>query len=356
MRWLASIVLLAACYGPNVQPGSPCDDTHPCPSVLVCAAATSTCERGEIDGSVPPVDVQSVSDTVIDGCTPSGFDECGDGSDQDCDGSDVSCAANDLPDGAIDITGGGTVTADLLRAQDDIGQHGCGNDGGRDVFYRITLAAPEVYYFDTFGSDFDMTVRVFPGKDCTSLGNAFGSVCSDDTCNSADAQLALSLPAGRSCVVVDKNAAATRGNLVLNIVKGGRAGLPLTSSVTGNTCDATSVWDPTGGCPPDNNVTGGKDIGYFFTACPNETRLVDATTCSATNTFDTVLYVRKTDQPDVACNDDSATCTARPDRPDHADGSVVTSAPIVGPGLAWVVVDGFDLGACGPYTMTSTLH
>jgi hypothetical protein len=349
-------VLLWACYGPTIQPGSPCDADHPCPSSLVCAAATSTCERADVDASAPPADT-GVVDILVDGCTPSGFDECGDGQDQDCDGNDVTCEPNDLPPDAIDITAGGTFTADLRRAHDDVAQHGCGGDGGRDVFYRVTLATAEVYYFDTFGSNFDMTLRVFRGKDCTNLGTALGPACSDDACNSADAQLAVSLPAGTSCVVVDQNMAATDGSLVLNVARGGRDGLALATTVSGDTCNATNVSDPTNMCT-NGNVTGGKDIGYFFTVCPNQTRLVDATTCSSATsyTFDTVLYVRKTGEPDVACNDDSSVCPVRPDRPDHADGSIIKNAAIAGPGLGWVVVDGFQADSCGPYTMTSVLH
>ncbi len=93
---------------------------------------------------------------------------CGNDTDEDCDTLDLACAANDVAGGAIDVTAGGTFTADALAARDDVAPNGCGGDGGRDLFYRVTLGAPQVYYFDTFGSSFDSTIRV-DRKPCATL-------------------------------------------------------------------------------------------------------------------------------------------------------------------------------------------
>lgn len=351
MRW-SLLVGLAACYTPAIHPGSPCDDDHPCPRDLVCSPATLTCERSAADPELPDAAIDAVR---IDGCTPS-FDICGDGLDQDCDGADVACAANDAPADAIDVTAGGVFTADLLRATDLAPQVGCDDRGGVEVFYEVTLAKAEVYYLDTLGSTFDSVVRAYPGKRCTQLGTGTGGTCNDDACAGAASQLAVSLPSGTSCIVVDRADMPTAANLALRVIPGGRDGLALGPNVTGNTCTATNVWDPPSACAEP----GAKDRGYFFTVCPDQDTTVDAKTCASTTSydFDTVLYVQRAGSTTVLrCNDDDDTCPVRTNRTDgHPDGSILnrTVSSVTG-NLFWLVIDGYDAGACGNYTLTNTI-
>jgi len=351
-----TLALWAACYAPKVKPGSPCDDDHPCPRSLICTQGS--CELSEADG--PPAD-----SAPPDGCVPTGEDICGDGIDQDCSGSDAVCAANDMPVGAIDVTAGGTFTADLLLAHDDLASKGCGGDGGREVFYEITLAAPQAYYLDTFGAGFDTSVRVFGGTACAAVGSTQGpQACNDDACGTGESQLAVALPAGTSCLVVDKNEKGgqqpTRGTFQLHVAPGGRTGTQLSpgiSTQTGDTCGATNVWEPTD--PAACNQGHAKDLAYFFTVCPGQTAHLDASTCSnvAATHFDTELYVRPVGKADLVCVDDTNTCTARPDRSDgHPDGSILTNVPAKGPGLFWLVVDGYDTSACGGFQLDANLH
>lgn len=346
--------LIGACYAPDPQPGAPCDDVHPCPRPLLCAVSTSTCARAELDATIDATPDAAIDAPPIPGCTPMGFDTCGDGLDQDCDGQDKPCAVNDVAGGAIEITAGGVFTGDLLLAKDDAPERGCAAAGGRDLYYQIKLTAPEVYYLATFGSNFDTTVRVFPGVSCASLGNQ-QPVCSDDACGGSASQLAAELPAGTSCVVVDQNAAATAGALKLTVVRGGRAGSALPAGVqtlTGDTCTGADL--TTSMC----SDVGGKDLGYYFTVCPGVTSHVDATTCgdpTATH-FDTVLYVRPAGGANLVCDDDGATCGPRTERPDHADGSILADVATSGPGLFWLVVDGFNTSACGGFQLDTNLH
>lgn len=326
---MAGAGAFASCYAPTPRPGSPCDEAHPCPSALVCSAVTQTCEH---PGAAPDADV-SVFDAPPDAC--------------------VECPlVNDSPDTPTDVTGGGAFMANIADdAVDDAPQRGCAGDGGRDVFYTLTLAAPEVYYFDTFGSDFDTSVRVFPGKRCDALGSAFGPVCNDDACGGGASQLAVGLPVGTSCIVVDRNAAAVTGELRLRVTGGGRTGPPLQPRVTGDTCDARDVW------PAPCADPGGRDVGFWFLVCPEETASITATTCTTADyTFDTVLYLTEAGEADaLACNDDDPSCPARPTRPDQVDGSKLTGL-VQGPALGWLVLDGFDRAGCGPFTIDNLIE
>jgi hypothetical protein len=351
MRLLALCVLSAGCYAPKVQTGAPCDDAHPCPSSLVCAQATQTCET--MDSIVPPdasIDAR-IDAAPADGCTPTGFDVCNDGIDQDCVGGDAVCVSNDRPGDAIDATNGITATVDMFLATDDTSNEGCNGDGGHDVFYKVTINGPEVYYVDTFGSDHDTSVRIFAGVACTALQDKLPTECDDDSCGGGASQLAASLPAGTSCIVADQNANQNRSDLHIRIVRGGRDGTPLGNGLqtrSGNTCDAQPVMDPADMCAEPN----AQDEAFFFFACPNDTVHLDASTCDATTDFDSVLYVREVGAvTDIDCNDDAdAGC------PVHDTASIITNVPFTGPGMAWLVVDGFTDGSCGTYKLTTDLN
>lgn len=339
MRGIAWLVLAGACYAPHPQPGSPCQDDN-CPTPLVCSTVTQTCELpGGIDAAVVhPVEA---------GCMPTG-EICGDGIDQDCDGVDPNCATNDGPGNPIDVTAGGAFTANAMIARDDVRPFGCGGDGGRDLFYKVVLQAPQVYYLDTFGSSFDSVVRVF-AKPCAMVGDgADARACVDDACGLAQSQVAVSLPAGESCIVVDQRTGdEANGTLALRVTKGGRDGEALPRGVsthTGDTCDAKNVEDPV-----DQNCDGpgqdGKDVAYFFAACPGEVLHLDADTCNGTTDFDSVLYVRRVAGMQIGCDDDTCGNRAR-----------LENVTISNSLLYWLIVDGFDPGSCGPYQLDSDLR
>ncbi len=354
---LWGVLVVAACYAPHLEPGSPCD-TGPCPAGLVCSPATLTCEL-EAAAAVNDASLASDSLVLIDGCTPAP-EICGNGTDEDCDGVDAPCPANDAPGGAIDVSAGGTFTANVSAATNDANETGCGGDGGRDVFYSITLPTAEVIYLDTFGSNFGTSVRIYAGKTCGVIGG--NPSCTHTSCGGTQAQIALQLPQGTSCIVVDQHAGDTHGALALNVKRGGRRGQPLQGGVqtaTGDTCTGADNDSPDttlAECQFSDDQDA-KDQSYFFTVCPNATTKVDASTCAdpSLTHFDTILYLHGWAKPQVACNDDGSTCAVRPDRPDHADGSILTNVAAAGPGPFWLVVDGFQ-NACGGYQLTTALH
>jgi hypothetical protein len=332
---------------------------RPCPSALICTKA-GTCETS--DQAEPDEDamIDEPDAPPPDACVPSA-EICDDGIDQDCSGADSTCAANDLAATPVDVTNGGTFNGDLVNATDNFAEKGCGNVGGHELFYRITITDPEVYYLDTFGSDFDTSVRVFPGKACNALDpNIAPTICDDDSCGVGNSQLAFPLPAGTSCVVVDQNAAATTGALTLHVTRSRRTGTLLGNAMqtlTGDSCTSTNASNPNIPCNDADN--DGKDVSWYFTACPGVNRKLDASTCADVTMvhFDTVLYVHKSGtQADLTCRDDTSTCAFRPDRADMTpDGSVLTDVNTTGPGLFWLILDGYGAGVCGGYRLDTNL-
>ena len=264
---------------------------------------------------------------------------CGDGIDRDCNGADISCPINDTGAGAVDISAGGTFTVDLGAARDDQADTGigCGISGGRDVFYKFTLSAAEVVYFDTFGSDFDSVLRIYAGS-CTALGTR--QTCFDDACAVRQSQGAIQLTAGSYCLVVDQfSSTQTTGATVLTFTHGGRTGAaitPVSGSVSGDTTNTTNQ-STSSSCQA--NVTG-NDQGYYFLNCPATTRMVSAETCTTTS-FDTIVTLRKGNATttDLACSDDD--CALQSNLPDITINTA---------GLYWFIVDGY-LGAKGPFSL-----
>jgi hypothetical protein len=383
MRGLAVMWALgaAACFSPSPQPGGACADGGRCPDPLVCDPAANICvlAPGDVPDAGPgDPDACVGTDEVCDGadnncdrqidegfgvgdactvgvgaCAAAGVqvcnsaqtgvdcmataggpdpEVCGDGVDQDCDELDPPCPANDRPDGAIDISAGGTFTAELAAAHDDLGGS-CGTAGGRDVFYEYTAPSPEVVYIDSDGSDFDAVLRVYAGT-CDALGEELA--CFDDEC------VAQAMGAGEVegtfCLVVDQGigAAETHGLAVVNVIRGRRPGRAITEpsgSLTGTTDGEDNLSVPV--CEGDSN--GAPDVGYFLPVCAGDTIEIDANTCTNTP-YDSWLSVRRNNGRfgnELACLDDTDGCG-----PDDDDASI--SATFTGPGLLWLLVDGYE--------------
>ena len=250
---------------------------------------------------------------------------------------------NDAPASALDVSAGGTFVVDLAAANNDQDYDGtsCGSTGGRDVFFEVTLATAEVVYFDTFGSNFDTTLRVFAGS-CAALGA--WQACYDDQCSVFQSQGALLLPAGTFCLVADQySSAQTNGSLVLNVTRGGRTGSVLTTSpISGNSCSGANVTTPS--C----SSSSAEDQAYYFTMCPSQVKFLSANTCSGTS-FDSAIYLRKSGGADIACNDDSGFCGSLNLQ------SSFSPAVVAGPGLFWLTVDGFE-SQCGAFSLSYTLN
>ena len=322
-------------------------------TVVTAGCYSPPAVNGQNDAATPDAAADASIDMAIsiDGCTPQTV-ICDDGVDQNCDGADEPCPSNDRDIGAIDISAGGDFTSDVRFAKDDLGNTTCGGAGGRDVYFEINLPARETVYFDTFGSDFDSMLRIYPGKRCVQLGGGGGSItCADDACGSGQEQTALGLPSGRSCIVVDQQLnpgnAGEFGGLKMHVIRTGRDAVALDATATpivGDTCTGTLSNSATL-CGAGVNTDQAKDLSYFVLACPGHTVQLEADTCTGTN-FDSVLTVN-TATAETFCNDDSAVCSA-------AAAASNLDVVLANALIHILTVDGVN-PQCGPYSLAYTI-
>jgi hypothetical protein len=322
---------LVGCYSPTVHSGAPCGPGGQCPGELVCAA-DQTCQ---------PAGVSMVEDAA-----PPAVDA----------GIDAAVGPpNDQPDGAIDVTDGGDFTADLTNAHDDAskpanqGATVCGDDGAPDVFYTVHLGHPEVFYFDTFGSDFDTIIRVFSGG-CSGGTAPNNTSCHNNApCGNLQTQWVGTLPGGDSCIVVDGTGAQTGGAVKLHVERGHHDGTRIAQfrptgayMLTGDTTGRPNFQD--GSCSPH----GAPEVAYYYVQCPGDHLDVTATTCNAATAWDTMLYA-KGPGGELACQDDDFDACP-------AGGGLSTLAfTSVGAHLYWIVVDGAGgTPNVGPYELDVT--
>jgi hypothetical protein len=389
MRGLAIACTLAtaSCFSPTVQPGGACTDAGLCPAPLVCDHAIEICvEPGGVDAPpcVPAAEIcdgldQDCDDrtdedfAVGEGCvvgvgacavdgtqicnsaatgvecmatgTAPNTEVCGDGIDQDCDTVDPPCPINDGPGGAIDVSAGGTFTGELATAHDDV-SGSCGTDGGRDLYYEITVPNDEVIYVDSFGSDFDVVLRGFEGPCADNLGPEIA--CLDDECG-AQAQGAGLIGAGTSCLVVDQGRGdtETHGHVEIRVIRGRRPGNALEAAagtLLGTTAGESDLATPI--CEGDSDTA--PDVGYYFTVCAGDMVTVTADTCDNTP-YDSWLSIRTGSGrtgPELACLDDGC-------GPDFDDAQI--SQEVSGPGLFWIIVDGWGDDA-GDYQLDYSIQ
>jgi len=110
-------------------------------------------------------------------------------------------------------------------AHDDATGNGtmfCGSTGGRDVYYSVSVVTDEVYYIDTFGSDFDTILRVYTTSRATRSLRDRGLVPRQRVHDAADPVRGHDV--GDNCVVVDQRAGETNGHLVMHVERGFRTG------------------------------------------------------------------------------------------------------------------------------------
>jgi len=237
-----------------------------------------------------------------------------------------------------------------------------GGSGGEDVFYKLTLTAPELVYVDTFGSTVDTTVYLIQ-SDCNGA-LVTGGGNDDSGCSGADgkaSRFVATLQAGTYILAVD-TARGASGNFTLRVSRSGAgcggATLVTTSGVATNpesNCSGagTSQLDPNPqSCVTNSAATGGERAFYFMT-CPvsGGRRLAANTALNQTGTgTDTVLYARNFTclAADAGCNDDTAS--------GQYWSTISNIALGASGGIHYVVVDSYlDQSRCGNFQLSATV-
>jgi hypothetical protein len=218
------------------------------------------------------------------------------------------------------------------------------------------LTKPTVFYVDTFSSNFDTVIRVYPGKACTAIGG-IAATCSNDACGGSHSQVATQLPSGTSCIVIAQHDAdQTEGGITMRAINTGHTGTALSfaggttaMSATTTTCGSTNMVATT--C---SESVATPSLDYYFTVCPG-THTVDLGDCDAT--WDSVAYLKTATYADVACNDDSSDpgSMACPTG-DPGNNSYLSAAPANGPGIYWAGIGGYTINDCGSFTLTAAIH
>ncbi|MBN1772853.1 MAG: hypothetical protein JXB32_16400 [Deltaproteobacteria bacterium] len=158
------------------------------------------------------------------------------------------------PSSISDSVGTRTYSGSTCGAADDFSTATCGDVGGPDVVYRMTLRYRRLVTIDTTGTSFDAVLSV-RGPDTTCPGTELA--CDDDSAGGTPGQasLSLSLAAGTYWVVLDGRTADAVGDYVLN----------------------TSIADP-GAAPPNDACPGAIALSPSSTP-----RSVSGTTEAASN-------------------------------------------------------------------------
>ncbi len=250
---------------------------------------------------------------------------------------------NDTCAGAIDVGAGGVFTGTTLGAANDY-SGGCGDVGGADVVYALTLTGGSDVFITTVGSAFD-TVLYLVRDSCAGSMIA----CTDDyraPLSTGSILIRDNQGAGVYYIVADGKTAAARGDYRLEVSvtpnddEGDRCGQPFEfgpGAFPMQECDATngSGNEYSGSCGGDN-----RDEIYYVVIPVAGSRTF--TTCHPTTNFNTVLYLRSAcadSGSQIGCNNDDGVC------PSASNRSTFTAS--LTPGIYYLFVDG--QGAQGDY-------
>jgi len=263
-----------------------------CPAGQPCAAGACACPTGR--ATCGDVCVDPASDAAHCGmcgrACPAGT-SCRAGA---CTGSPP---ANDARINATPIDLGPpaqTLTADTTAARNDT-RGACGCTSGNDVFFRFTLAQPEVVYADTLAAAWD-TSLFFQDAAGANVAGAPGEVACDDDLATA----ALCPRAGLQSQVVARLGAGS-WYLVLSGCGAGAARvafqhLPAGSGPSGRIAPDATVRTAAGSTAGGGTVTGtcctaGPEASHWWVTCPDAAaRSFHATSCSATTGLNQAGY------------------------------------------------------------------
>jgi hypothetical protein len=184
----------------------------------------------------------------------------------------------------------------------------CGCTGtGNDVFYRFTLAQPEIVYADTFGTTWDTALFLQDsiGNNLTAAG-AGQTVCNDDHAaaglctvagNAFQSQIVARLNPGTYFLVLSGCSAGMSTIHFQHLPAGSGATARITPTATVQTVSGTTMGT---GTLTSTCCSGGPENSYFWITCPGAAATsLYASTCMANGGPNTATY-------DVAISQSSA--------------------------------------------------
>jgi hypothetical protein len=242
---------------------------------------------------------------------------------------------NDTCAGAIDISAGGTFAGDSTNASTDPGG-ACRGNSRSGLWYRFTLAQREVVYLDTLdGNSWDSVITVRSGS-CTGTE----VLCGDDVCSTFRSQGAVGLVAGTYYVLVSGYYMVSYGAFSLRYLHSPCPGARVLAGGWNTGDTGTAGNDTTGSC----GNSSGPDAPYYFTQCPGG-HSVTMDLCDS-RSWDSMLYLRSgggglCGNAEEDCNDDGCGPGVRSS----------LDSTLTGPGLFFVVVDGFNGSDWGAYSL-----
>ncbi len=259
--------------------------------------------------------------------------------------------SNDTAAGAITIDMS-SPTASLLvntmsAANNTTGPCRC--TGGHDVFYRFTLARPEIVYADTIGTSWDTSLflQTSTGANVTDAGMAGGAACNDDGAMNLgcsiglQSQIAAYLPAGTYLLVLS-GCSAGEATIHFQHLPASNPGLRFGA----NAGDSTTTSNTLTGA---NGLTSaccstGPEITYWAVTCPTFAGGPLAATVTSNGQTNATLDQRSANRGAVASCVGAASC--------GANTSIATTLP-AGAALHTLVVD--SCGGGGPFNLAVTV-
>jgi hypothetical protein len=303
-----------------------------CGTGATCSSGTCACSAGRTSCNNRCVDTQ----TDVNNCGA-----CGNVCTTSC-VAGVCRPANDLRANATTLTFGAaevTVTGTTRGATHDA-PAACVTGAGPDVWYRFTVPAAEVVYFDTAGSAFDTGLLV-----TDSAGAAVTGACNDDASCSTGGF--TSFTQSRIAMILGSSTGPTTYYLAVTGYNGASGDFTLHAQHLPRTGASFFYDTPISGGPTDTSTTligtseassmtcggtaSGEDVRWFvtcgaqpqlFSLCRSDTGAT-YTRQIGTTLYDPALYMRSAQTGmEVSCNDDGMAMGATDCR--GTDGATTT--------------------------------
>jgi hypothetical protein len=328
----APIACMSGCVNINTDANNCGTCGNACGTGGTCTAGACVCSSGRTSCSNRCVDTQ----TDINNCGA-----CGNVCTTACVGG-VCTPANDTRANAATLTftaAEATVTGTTRGATHDA-PAACITSAGADVWYRFTVPAREVVYFDSAGSTFDTGIII-----TDSTGALVTGACNDDaSCTTGGF---TSFNQSRIAMMLGSATASTTYYLAVTGYNGATGDFTLHAQHLARTIGSYFYDTPVSGGPTNTSTTlvgtsaassmtcggtaSGEDVRWFvtcgaqqqfFSLCRSDTGAT-YTRQIGTTLYDPALYMRSGQSGmDVSCNDDGMSMGATDCR--GPDGATTT--------------------------------